>query len=44
MQWWFKKSDDHIRKEGAISIETLKEYDAYYIGEDEKVIIVNLMG
>lgn len=38
MQWWFKKSENHQRNEGAIASKTLKKYDAYYIGEDEKVI------
>lgn len=37
-QWWFKKSENHERNEGARTQEFLKQYDAYYLGKDEKVI------
>lgn len=38
MQWWFKKSENHARVEGAMDATYLEKYDAYYQGEDEKVI------
>lgn len=38
MQWWFTKSKTHQREKGALDAKLLKKYDAYYIGEDEKVL------
>lgn len=38
MQWWFKKSEDHKRGDGAWSNKKINKYDAYYIGKDEKVM------
>ncbi len=37
-EWWFNKSQDHQRMAGAIDEAILKQYDAYYLGADEKVI------
>lgn len=37
-EWWFVKSTNHERTTGAIDEEVLQQYDAYYQGEDEKVI------
>ena len=37
-EWWFHKSKNHQRMDGAIDAEILKQYDAYYLGNDEKVI------
>lgn len=38
MQWWFEKSVDHQRNKGALDEKLLKKYNAFYRGEDEKVI------
>lgn len=37
-EWWFNKSENHERMEGAISAEILAKYQSYYLGKDEKVI------
>lgn len=41
MQWWFKKSEQHARVEGALNATYLEKFDAYYQGEDEKVIYLS---
>lgn len=38
MQWWFKKSENHKRGDGALPNKEINQYDSYYIGEDEKVL------
>lgn len=38
MEWWFNKSKEHKRNTGAMSSKKIKQYDSYYIGENEKVI------
>ena len=37
-EWWFNKSENHQRMEGAIAQEILDKYAAYYLGPDDKVI------
>ena len=37
-EWWIHKSEDHKRNTAAKDRDFLAQYDAYYIGEDEKVI------
>ncbi|MEG0314021.1 MAG: DUF5011 domain-containing protein [Erysipelotrichaceae bacterium] len=37
-EWWFKKSVDHKRNEGAKKADYLKKLDAYYLGDDNKTI------
>jgi len=36
--FWFGRNKDFLRPNGALSIETFKKYNSYYIGKDEKVI------
>ena len=36
--WWFKKASDHERKSSTYNLELMNKYNAYYLGEDEKVI------
>lgn len=36
--WWFKKSNDHKQNEAAWDKKMMKQYDAYYLGENKKVI------
>ena len=36
--WWFKKASDHERKPSTYDINIMNKYNAYYIGNDEKVI------
>lgn len=37
-EWWFIKSKNHQRMNAALDQEILKQYHAYYLGKDEKVI------
>ncbi len=37
-EWWFNKSENHQRMEGAIVQVILDKYAAYYLGPDDKVI------
>lgn len=37
-EWWFNKSEDHKRTTAARDEQFLNTYDAYVMGEDEKVI------
>ncbi len=37
-EWWFKKSENHQRMEACSSEEHLKQFNAYYLGKNEKVI------
>lgn len=37
-EWWFEKNKDHERNKGARDEELIRQYDAYYLGPDEKVI------
>lgn len=37
-EWWFEKSRGHKRNQGAMEEAFLKQYGAYYQGEDEKVL------
>ena len=36
--WWFKKANDHERKPSTYDENIMNQYNAYYIGKDEKVI------
>lgn len=36
--WWFHKAKDHERKPPTFDEQKMKQYDAIYLGEDEKVI------
>lgn len=36
--WWFHKANDHERKPPTFPENLLKKYQAYYLGNDEKVI------
>lgn len=42
LEFWFNKSDNHERNTCAYTAEDLAKYNAYYIGEDEKVIYLTL--
>lgn len=37
-EWWFNKSKDHQRMDGAKAQELLNQYQSYYLGPDEKVL------
>lgn len=37
-EWWFNKSENHLRTLACRDEVFLKKYDAYYMGPDEKVI------
>lgn len=37
-EWWFRKSENHQRTTAARDDAFLKQYDAYYLGPDEKVL------
>lgn len=37
-EWWFEKSKNHERTNGAIKEDILKKYHAYYQGENKKVL------
>lgn len=37
-EWWFEKNKDHARNKGARDEALIKQYDAYYLGPDEKII------
>lgn len=37
-EWWFNKSKDHLRTTAARDEELMRQYDAYFLGPDEKVI------
>lgn len=36
--WWFHKAKDHLRKPASFDEKKLKQYKAYHLGNDEKVI------
>lgn len=36
--WWFKKANDHKRKNSTFDQNLMDKYNAFYIGSDEKVI------
>lgn len=38
LAWWLKNNDTHTRPVGGNDAGVLKQYDAYYIGPDEKII------
>lgn len=37
-EWWFDKSENHARTTACRDNDFLAQYDAYYMGKDEKVI------
>lgn len=37
-QWWFEKSKNHERNNGALPESVIKPLDSFYLGKDEKVI------
>lgn len=37
-EWWFEKSKDHQRNQGARTQDFLQKYQAYYQGKNEKVL------
>lgn len=38
LNWWFHKASDHQRKAASLDESILEQYQAYYLGPDEKVI------
>ena len=38
ISWWFKKASDHERKPSTYNIDLMNKYNAFYLGNDEKVI------
>lgn len=38
LNWWFHKAKDHLRKAPSFDLNKMKQYHAYHLGVDDKVI------